>query len=178
MADSYRYDIAAYELSKLLSIEWIPPVVEREIDGRKGTLQIYLENGIREKDRKRKKIEPPDAGAFANAMEELKVFENLAYDECYNFDDTYIQTEDWRVWRVDFSEAFAPVPELLPGCPLTACSKKLYQGLNEFDEEAARAALSRYLNNEEIEACLIRRKLILEKIEALIAEKGSEKVLF
>ncbi|MGB7295975.1 MAG: hypothetical protein WBC70_10335 [Candidatus Aminicenantales bacterium] len=178
MADSYRYDIAAYELSKLLGVELIPPVVEREIDGRKGTLQIYLENCIREKDRKRKKLEPPEARAFDNAMEELKVFENLAYDGCYNLDDTYIHMEDWRVYRVDFSEAFAPVPELLPGCSLTACSKKLYRGLSELDEEAARATLGKYLNNEELEACLVRRELILEKLEALIAEKGAENVLF
>ena len=178
MADSYRYDIAAYELTKLLGVELIPPVVEREIEGRKGTLQIYLEDCIREKDRKRKKIDPPDSKAFDNAMEELKVFEHLTYDDCYNLDDTYIHQEDWRVRRVDFSEAFAPVPEMLRDCPLTACSKGLFLGLRDLEEEAARTVLGRYLNDEEIEACLVRRKLILEKLDALIAEKGAENVLF
>jgi hypothetical protein len=178
MADSYKYDIAAYELSKLLGIELIPPVVEREVDGRPGTLQIFLENCIREKDRRRKKLEPPDPKAFGNALEELKVFANLAYDDCYNSDDLYIHLEDWRTCRVDFSEAFAPMKELLPGCPLTVCSKRLYKGLLELNEEAVRTKLGSYLSEEEVGALLVRKNLILEKINGLITEKGEANVLF
>jgi hypothetical protein len=178
MPDSYRYDIAAYELTKLLGVELIPPVVERSIEGRQGTLQVKLENCIRERDRRRKKLEPPDAKAFKNALEDLKVFANLAYDDCFNIDDIYVHREDWRVCRVDFSEAFAPVLELLPGCGLTACSKKLYQGLLDLAAETAKETLGRYLSEEEIAACLIRRQLILGKIDALIAEKGKNNVLF
>ncbi|MFZ2054426.1 MAG: hypothetical protein WAU81_09530 [Candidatus Aminicenantales bacterium] len=178
MADSYKYDIAAYELTKLLRVELIPPVVEREIDARQGTLQIFLENCIRERDRRRKKLEPPDAKAFGNALEELKVFANLVYDDCLNTDDLYVHMEDWRICRVDFSEAFAPMQELLPGCKLTVCSRKLYEGLLKLDEKTVESALGRYLSDEEIGALLIRKKLILEKINALIAEKGEDNVLF
>ncbi len=176
--DSYKYDIAAYELTKLLGVELIPPVVEREIQGRKGTVQVYIENCIRERDRRRRKLEPPDAKAFRNAVEGMKVFENLAYDECSNINDLYIHREDWRVCRIDFSEAFAPMRELLPGCGITVCSRKLYKGLLELDEEAVRKTLGQYLSQEEIDACLVRRNLILEKINGLIAESGEEDVLF
>ncbi len=178
MADSYKYDIAAYELTKLLGMELIPPVVEREIGGRQGTLQILLENCIRERDRRRKKLDPPDAKAFKNALEELKVFVNLVYDDCYNLDDIYIHLEDWRVCRVDFSEAFSPALELLPDCNITGCSRKLYKGPIDLDEEEVRETLGRYLSEEEIASCLVRKNLILEKINALIVEKGEENVLF
>jgi hypothetical protein len=177
-ADSYKYDIAAYELTKLLGVELIPAIVEREIDGREGTLQVLLENCIREKERKRRKMEPPDAKAFSNALETIKVFINLAYDDCYNSDDLYIHMEDWRVCRVDFSEAFAPMSELLPGCDITVCSRKLYDGLLKLDEETVKSTLSRYLSDEEIGALLIRRSLLVEKIKTLIGEKGEEAVLF
>lgn len=177
-ADSYKYDIAAYELTKLLGVELIPAIVEREIDGREGTLQVLLENCIREKERKRRKMEPPDAKAFSNALETIKVFINLAYDDCYNSDDLYIHMEDWRVCRVDFSEAFAPIPELLPGCDITVCSRKLYDGLLKLDEETVKSTLSRYLSDEEIGALLIRRSLLVEKIKTLICEKGEDAVLF
>lgn len=178
MADSYKYDIAAYELTKLLGVEMIPPVVEREIEGRKGTLQVFLENCIREKDRRRKKLEPPHPKAFSNALEETKVLENLTYDECQDADDLYVHRDDWRVCRVDFSEAFAPMPELLPGCDITVCSRKLYDGLLKLDEETVKSALRRYLSDEEIGALLIRRSLLVEKIKTLIGEKGEEAVLF
>jgi hypothetical protein len=178
MADSYKYDIAAYELTKLLGLEFIPPIVEREVDGRPGTLQVFLENCIREKDRRRKRLEPPDARVFSNALEEIKVFAHLAYDDCFNTDDLYIHLEDWRTCRVDFSEAFAPLEELLPGCQLTVCSRKLYTGLLELNGEAVGKALGSYLSDGEIKALLVRKSLILEKINGLIAEKGEENVLF
>jgi len=176
--DSFKYDLAAYALSKLLGIEMIPPVVERRIQGREGSLQIYLENCIREKDRRRKKLEPPDPQAFSKALEGAKVLENLVYDECQDADDLYIHREDWRVCRVDFSEAFAPLPELLPGCSITVCPRKLYEGLLELDEDAAKLALGGYLSQEEMEALFIRRGLIIEKIKKLIALEGEEAVLF
>jgi hypothetical protein len=176
--DSYKYDIAAYELTKLLGIELIPPVVEREIEDRKGSLQVFLEDCIREKDRKRKKLEPPNSKAFSNALEETKVFENLTYDECQDTDDLYVHRDDWRVCRVDFSEAFAPIPELLPGCGITVCSRKLYEGLLKLDEETVKSTLGSYLDYQEIGALLIRKGLIVDKIKTLIGEKGEEAVLF
>ena len=176
--DSYKYDLAAYVLTKLLGVELIPPVVEREIEGRKGSLQVYLEKCIREKDRKRKKLKPPDSKAFSNAIQGIRVLENLTYDECQDADDLYVHLEDWRVCRVDFSEAFAPVPELLPGCDLTVCSRKLYEGLLKLDEEALRSKLSLYLNQEEIGALLVRQGLIIEKVKILIKDVGEDAVLF
>ena len=176
--DSYKYDIAAYELTKLLGIELIPPVVEREIEGRPGSLQVFLENCIREKDRKRKKLEPPDPRAFARAIAGARVFEQLAYDECQDADDLYIHTEDWRVCRVDFSEAFAPSAKLLPGCEITVCSRKLYDGLLKLDGETLKAKVGRYLSDEELAAFQARKTLIIEKINALIGEKGEDAVLF
>jgi len=178
MADSYKYDIAAYELTKLLGVQMIPPVVEREIEGRKGTLQVRLENCIREKDRRRKKLEPPNPKTFSNALEEVKVLENLTYDECQDADDLYVHRDDWRVCRVDFSEAFAPMSELMPGCGITVCSRKFYEGLLKLDEESVKSALGRYLSIEEIGALLNRKDLIITKIKALIGEKGEEAVLF
>ena len=176
--DSYKYDIAAYELTRLLGLELIPPVVEREIKGRKGTLQVYVENCIREKDRKRKKLEPPNPKAFSNALEEVKMLENLTYDECQDADHIYVHRDDWRVCRVDFSEAFAPISDLIPGCDITVCSRKFFEGLLKLDEETVKSKLSRYLKDEEIGALLTRKDLIIAKIKALIAEKGEEAVLF
>ena len=41
-----------------------------------------------------------------------------------------------------------------------------------------RAAISEHLRPAEIEAVLIRRKLIVEHFDALVAEKGADAVLF
>jgi len=86
--------------------------------------------------------------------------------------------KDWKVWRVDFSEAFPPSPELIPGCEITRCSKKLYQNLTKLEDKVIKAKLKHYLNDEEMGMLLKRKKLIIEKIKKLIAEKGEKSILF
>jgi hypothetical protein len=175
---SYKYELAAYELAKLLGVEIVPPVVEREIDGQKGSLQIYLENCIDQKNMERKKLEPPDPQAFANALEDVKVFENLTRDVCMNKGDTYIHKETWKVCRVDFGDAFDDSPELLPDCEISRCSRRLFRGLAGLNDDAVREAMEPYLNDKETEALIQRKNLIVEKLNKLIEEKGEDAVLF
>ncbi len=176
--DSYKYELAAYELAKLLGTGIVPPVVEREVGGRKGSLQVFLENCLKEKDRQRRKIEPPDPKSLADALEEVRVFENLVYDVCLDADDIWIHKDNWTVCRVDFSEAFFPSDELLQDCAITRCSKRFYQGLLELEDKTIASSLAPYLNREEIKALLQRKNLIIEKIRKLIEEKGEQAVLF
>ncbi len=181
--DSYKYGIAAYELDKLLDLNLVPTVVEREIEGKKGSLQRYIIGALEESNRRMKNIEPPDPEKFKNTLEDLSVFENLTYSPSFcgerELDDILIMDKkDWKIWRVDFSEAFAASPELIPGCEITRCSKKLYQHLIKLEDKVIKAKLKHYLNDEEMSMLLKRKKLIIEKIKKLIAEKGEESVLF
>src|SRR5262249_29888190 len=41
--ESYKSEIAAYELDKLLGMHMVPPAVEREIEGEKGALILWLD---------------------------------------------------------------------------------------------------------------------------------------
>jgi len=175
---SYKYEIAAYELAKILGVEIVPPVIEREIEGRKGSLQIFLEGCVSEQDRRRKKLEPPDPAAFAKALDGVRVFESLVYDECLNYGDLLVHPEDWRLCRVDFSEAFAPLPNLPDGCPIICCSRTLYAGLLDLNEDRAGAGLAPFLSEPEIKALLARKDLLLTTIQGLIAEKGEAAVLY
>lgn len=184
-ADSYKYTIAAYELDKLLDLNLVPPTVERQDSGKKASLQMGIEAPfLDERTRQLKKMEPPDPETFYNTLEDLYVFENLVCCSALceyqgNLDDILIEHEKgWRVWRIDLTQAFAPNPELIPDREITRCSKKLYQNLLELEDKAIRSKVKKYLNKDEISAVLERKKLIIEKIEALIKEKGEEKVLF
>lgn len=175
---SYKYELAAYGLTKLLGVEIVPPVVERKIENRTGSLQIFLESCVSEQDRRRKKLEPPDPAAFAKALDGIRVFEALVNDECMNYSDLLVHTDDWRLCRVDFSEAFEPLAELREDCPITACSRKLYDGLLNLNDADVETAMKPCLNDSETRALLVRKGLLLEKIKTLIAEKGEASVLF
>ena len=180
---SYKYELAAYELTKLLKINIVPPVIEREIQEpkgqkRKGSLQIYVEGCISERDRMLKKIDPPNPQAFADALEEINVFEILTSCDHLSPKDILIHRETWRVCRVDFAEAFDPSTEFLPEAAIRRCSRRLYKGLLDLSPLDVEATLKPYLNPGEIKGLLDRRNLILEKLKDLIKDKGEGAVLF
>jgi hypothetical protein len=178
LPDSYQYELAAYALDKLLSFEKIPPMVEREIKSTNGALQINVENCFGLDKQQRENITPPDSQAFANALEEINVFENLVYPEGKELDDILIQEESWEIFRVDFSEAFNPSPDLIPGQEIRRCSKALFQNLQKLSDEVIKERLKDYLNDEEMSALLTRKALIIKTLKKLIAEKGEAAVLF
>jgi hypothetical protein len=176
--DSYRYEIAAYKLSVYLGLDFVPPVVEREIEGIKGSLQVFVEDPVREAEIREKHLQPPDARAFDEAQDNLKVFENLVYEPCDNTQDTLIRRSDWKVFRVDFSQAFEPKKETVRGCEIMRCSRRLYGKLNGWNDAQVSALLSVYLSEEETEALISRKDLILWMIRHLIQSRGESAVLF
>jgi hypothetical protein len=180
---SYKREIAAYELSKLLGIDIVPPVVERTLrdpgDGNlTGSLQIFVEACIKESERRLRKLEPPDPSAFSDALDELAVFENLTYCPREDLGDVLIHTDDWKVCRVDFMEAFAPSARLLPKSSVTRCSRRLFTGLEAASPKALETLLKPYLDADEIESLLERRQNILQEIRTAIKDKGEAAVLF
>ena len=175
---SYKYELAAYQLDKLLDLGRIPPVIKREIRGRKGSLQIFVEGCITETMRRKEQKEPPDKKAFEESLEEINVFENLTYCPRNDLGDILVHLTDWRVCRVDFSEAFAPHPKFLPDTSVNRCSRKFFQNLKKLKDEVLKDKIDPYLNKEEMDALLERKRLIVEAIEKMIKEKGEEAVLF
>jgi len=176
--ESYTYELAAYELDKLLDFNRIPPAIEKEIEGITGSLQIMLEDRIPLDTLRSRKMEPPDPEDFQNSLEEINVFENLVLCKRFDLGDVLIHQQTWKVCRVDFSEAFEPTPELFPNQKITRCSKMLYQKLQKLSDEEIKARLKKYLNDEEMSALLIRKALIIKTLKKLIEEKGEGAVLF
>jgi hypothetical protein len=177
LPDSYHYEIAAYEVSKLLKYPVVPTVVEREIDDTPGSLHLFLEGCFSLDQKQRQGIEPLDSQIFSDALSELAVFENLVYCE-RNPEDIYIQENDWKIWRVDYSEAFAPFAELNSEVEITRCSKELFHNLMRLEASDVKKALETHLSDEEIDAFLQRKERLIDKIKQLIQQKEESAVLF
>lgn len=164
LPDCYKYEIAAYELSKLLKLHIVPPTVSREIKGIPGSLQMFLEGCVNLQSIQRKNLELPDPGKFEKSILDINVFENLTY--CLSEEeDIWVNLEDGKVCRVDFSQAFEPHHELIPECKVSQSSQELYQNLKNLSEEEIKANLVSYLNEQELEALIIRKNLIVDALE-------------
>ncbi len=161
LVDCYKYEIAAYELSKMLGLPIVPPTVERSVKGTPGALQIFLE-GCTALNRINN---VPDIDQFHRSMLDILVFDNLTYWQTGMDDineDIFYHNDDGLLCRVDFSKAFEPTPELLPKeREVTQCSETMCRALEQLDESEVREKLANYLNEEEIAALIVRRDLLL-----------------
>lgn len=179
LADSYRYELAAYALCRRLGLDFIPAVVERKVEDLPGALQILVGNAVSlEKLEGGEDPQPPDRAAFGNALADITVFCLLVADECRNARDTLVVPETWRVYRVDFSQAFAPEAKLEKGCKIKKCSRTFYESLKSWDSSEIRSLLGTLLNDKELEALDRRRRLVLKSIEAGIKAAGKATVIF
>ncbi len=177
LADSFRYDLAAYALNKYLGLSYVPPIVERTVEDVPGALQAFISDARSLADFRDKKAVPPDPEAFERALADLVVFQALVYDDCRNDKDTLV-SEDGRIYHVDFSEAFAPKTGDAPGCEIRRCSRLLYRRLLGWEDRTVSAYLGRYLGPEEIGALNTRRTFIVRRLRMMIKSLGEANVLF
>src|SRR6266576_3471305 len=127
--DSYKYNIAAYQVAELLGVDDMLPVyVERKWQGKTGSISWWLPVKMDDVERVEKKIEPPDPDKWNNQMYRIRVFDELVYDADPNLTNVLIG-EDWTVWRVDFSRAFHKNKELRAPKNLVKCDRQLLEKL-------------------------------------------------
>jgi len=176
--DSYKYNIAAYQLAELLGLDDMLPVyVERKWKGDSGSLSWWLPVQMDEEDRLKRKIEVPDPDAWNNQMYKIRVFDQLVYDTDPNLTNVQIGN-DWKVYRVDFSRAFRQDKNLQNTKNLVRCDRKLFAKLKALDGNELQQKTKGYLNKGELQGVMARRDKIVDYFQKLIAEKGENEVLY
>lgn len=176
--DSYKFNIAAYNLSELIGMDDMLPVyVERRWEGHLGSLSWWLPVKMDEQDRAAKKLEPPDPVAWNKQMYKVRVFDELVYDTDANLTNVLIGPE-WQIWRIDFTRAFRPEKKLHAPNDLVQCDRKLFDSLKALKAEDVAAKTKGYLTKDQVQAVMVRRDKIVERFDQLIKEKGESAVLY
>jgi hypothetical protein len=176
--DYWGYNVAGYELARLLSINMVPPYVARGYNGRTGSFSWWVPDVIMdEAGRATRKTDPPDQDQWAKEMYVIRVFNQLIY----NLDDNlsnFLITKDWHLWMIDFSRAFRPHRTLRNPENLLRCDRKLLVNLRRLNQASLEQKLKPYVRRSDIEALLVRRDLIVKFFDDQIGEKGEGAVLF
>jgi hypothetical protein len=176
--DSYKYNIAAYQLAELLGIDDMLPVyVERDWRGKAGSLGWWLPVKMDEVERHKQNLTPPDQDAWSNQMYKIRVLDQLVYDTDANLTNVLIG-EDWKIWRIDFTRAFRRSKDLRNPKDLVRCDRQLFERLKALDEDELTQKTKHYLNKEEVKAVMARRDKIVAQFQKLISEKGEKEVLY
>jgi len=175
--DWYGYDIAAYKIDRLLQLNRVPPVIEREIKRKEGSVQIWLQGVITETMRRDEGYQPPNIGRFNQQKDIMQIFDNLVANRDSNLGNTLIDS-NWRLWFIDCSRCFGPTTDLLYPESITHCERDLFESLKALDRSEVEAQVAPYLTGAEIKALFVRRDKIVDRIQQLIDEWGEIHILF
>ena len=179
--DAYRYNIAAWELARLLGLdEMMPATVERAHGGQRGALSWWVDDVLMdEAERECTHTLPPGGGALDLARQRLlmQVFTELVRDTDRNKGNV-LYTNQWRVIMLDFTRAFRLQPELRLPDSLTRCSRDLLARLRALAREDVARAAGKHLTGGEVNAVMKRRDAIVQRFDELIAARGEAAILF
>ena len=176
--DSYKYNIAAYQLAELIGLDDMLPVyVERKWQGKIGSLSWWLPVKMDDADRVQKKITAPDTDKWNKQMYRVRVFDELVYDTDPNLTNVLIG-EDWTIWRVDFSRAFRTGKDLREPKNLVKCDRQLFEKMKALKADEVTEKTKPYLSKSQVNGVMARRDKIVATFQTLIAEKGEKEVLY
>ena len=176
--DSYHYNIAGYELARMLGMnDMVPPYVERKYNGQTGSLSWWIPWKWDEVMRHQQGLHAPDPDAWNKQMYKIRVFDQLIYDTDPNLTNVLI-TEDWKIWRIDFSRAFRQYNDLLSPKDLVMCDRQLLQKLKELKSDEVYERTRPHLNKGQVKSLMARRDKIVDIFQKLVAQKGEGAVLY
>lgn len=189
--EGWQYEIAAYQMDKLLGLNMVPPTVERKFKGKRGSLQLWIEHEYSLLEIMEQKIPIPQSKI--DHVYKM-IYLNRAFDSLIANEDRTRQniryTKDWRIILIDHSRSFRSskkfTEKLLFGKHAERRPKLIFLKLPRAFVEKVKAlnfdnikkAVGRYLKDREIKAILIRKELLLAEIEELIKERGEDYVLY
>ncbi len=176
--DSYRFEIAAYQLDKLLGFDLVPPTVERSINEKTGSLQLWVEGAMTEGDRKKKRISPPDLGAWNAQIYAVRLMHQLTYDWDAQNIQNVIFDPSFKVYAIDFSRSFASYDQLRDEKELERFPRARLEAMKSLDFPTLQAKIGRWGSKPQIHSLLKRRDRILVVAAKRVAEKGEAAVLY
>jgi len=190
--EGWQYEIAAYRMDKLLWLNMIPPTVEREFKGKRGSLQLWVEHQYSLLDIMEQKIPLPTSKPIRDNLNKRKYL-TRAFDCLIANDDrtqqNILYTKDWRMILIDHSRSFRSSQKYtknlvygkngIKGAKLFRILPRFFvEKIKVLDFDSIKKAVGPYLKDKEIKAILTRKDLLLKEIEEMIKEKGEDKVLY
>ena len=164
--DTYKFNIAAWKLAKLLGLDdMMPPYVERRYMGEPASFSWYVDNDMMDEgERIKKKLQAPDRNTWNQEMYAVRVFDQLIFNIDRNVGNLRID-RDWHIWMIDHTRSFRLLHTLRNPKNLVACDRSLLARMKALDLVTLDQELMPYLNREEIKDVLARRDLIVKFFE-------------
>jgi hypothetical protein len=168
--DSWRYNVAAYRLNRVLQLGRIPVSVERTHNGKTGSFTWWVDDVLMDEGERLKTRAPvPDTDDWNRQMWHVRIFDQLIYNVDRNLGNLVID-KAWRVWMIDHSRAFRLMEELKAPKDLRKIERGAFERLKTIDRPTVDKLVGNYLTNDEKRRMLQRRDAIVKLFESAGAD--------
>jgi hypothetical protein len=106
----------------------------------------------------------------------MHIFDNLIFNDDRTQENMLIGP-DWKVWFIDSTRAFRPYQSLKAPKDIRRCHRRLWNVLQELDEEIVKQELEEVLSPRLIKCLLKRVDCLLAHLQNLIDERGEQRVI-
>jgi hypothetical protein len=176
--DSYRYNIAAYRVARLLELDNVPMSVERVVSGKRAAVTWWVDDvAMVEGERLKKQIDAPDRERTAMQIHVMRVFDELIANRDRNIGNM-LWTSTWKMWMIDHTRSFRLGNELLKPALLERVERSLYRNMRALTGDSIAKAAGNSLTTFEVRAVMSRRDAIVRHFEARIKQRGEASVLY
>jgi hypothetical protein len=179
------FNVAAFELDKVLGLNLVAPSVERTVKGQPAVLVWLVDNvTMMEVERRKGNIQPPDPENWNKQMQAVRLFDELISNPWRSMNPAtsswqeLLITSDWKIHLIDHRTVFRANKTLENPETLTQCDRGLLAKLRELNKETLRQKLGKYLSDGQLDALEVRRVLLVMHFEELIAARGEAAVLY
>jgi hypothetical protein len=163
--DSWRYNVAAYRLDRMLEIGMTPPSIERSYRNKAGAFTWWVDDVLMDEgERIKAKTPAPDSTTWNQQMWVVRVFDQLISNVDRNLGNLLID-KTWTVWMIDHSRAFRLNDKLKSPENVTKCDRLLFDKLKTLDEKLLKQVMGDYLTGPEIRGVIQRRNEMVALIE-------------
>ena len=169
--ESYRNEIAAYELDKYFGLGMVPPTVERQLNGEMGAAVLWASPTKSFKDLGgvpgQTNVKGPPAAMVApwtRQITKAKMFDNLIANIDPNLGNWLVDPQ-WNLILIDHTRAFTTTRDLYH--KLIAVDPELWNKMKALDEAALTTAIGAWVDKGAIKAILERRDRMQDVIDKL-----------
>jgi len=163
--DSYKYEISAYRIARHLGLNMIPPTVLRTVKGKKGSLQLWIDDSFNDKNRIEDKRYPSESCVLYYQASLMNMFDILIFNEDRTLSNVLYTKADWMMWMIDHSRTFRTsklAPRYLKSARLRH-SAKIEKSLKNLNYESLHKLTKGLLTKRQLKALLKRRDLLLKR---------------